>query len=29
MISIRHRNGEFLVTSSAVVVLKFGAKLHS
>ena len=28
MISIHRRDGEFLVTATAVVVLKFGAKLH-
>jgi len=29
MISIHCRNGEFLVTASAVVLLQFGAKLHN
>ena len=29
MIAIRCRKGEFLVTAGAVVILKFGAKLHN
>ena len=28
MVSIHRRSGEFLVTAGAVVILKFGAKLH-